>query len=120
LVRAGVREMKKIRKLPAVAAMTPGGPFILNEGHPMIPATVATKAKAAIEPTELARAALERMTAEGHVLFDAAVAAEAARLHRKVSTSAKFASAVKPGLEKQGFVAGRSKILAATKRLKIK
>jgi predicted GTPase len=67
---------------------------------------------------ELARDELARKTAGEHVLFDAAVAAEATRRHRKLSISTEFANDVKPGLKKQGIVAGRFKILAAVNRLK--
>jgi hypothetical protein len=50
------------------------------------------------------KAAKEAATQPG---FDAAVAAEAKRLNITVATSAKFASAVGPGLKKQGLEAGR-------------
>jgi hypothetical protein len=76
--------------------------------------------KAAREQAELARDALAIKTAEEHVLFDAAVAAEAKRLHRNVSSSTQFVDAVTPGLKERGIVAGRSKILEAVKRLKTK
>jgi hypothetical protein len=76
--------------------------------------------KAARERAELARDALAIRTADEHVLFDAAVAAEAKRLHRKVSNSREFVKDVTPGLKELGIIAGQTKILAAVKRLKIK
>jgi hypothetical protein len=76
--------------------------------------------KAACEQAELARDALAKKVADEHVSFDDAVAAEAKRLHRKLSISKEFARDVTRGLKKQGIIAGRSKTLAAVKRLKIK
>jgi hypothetical protein len=58
------------------------------------------------ERAKLARDALARKTAGEQVLFDAAVAAEATRLHRKLSISTEFAYDVTPGLEERGIVAG--------------
>jgi uncharacterized protein with von Willebrand factor type A (vWA) domain len=74
--------------------------------------------KAARDRAELARIENARKVAEAHVLFDAEVAAEAARLGRKLSVSAQFADDIMPGLEARGVVAGRDKIQAAVRRLK--
>jgi hypothetical protein len=92
-------------------AVPPVRPEIIKEGQDR------AVEKAIRERAKLARDEGARIVAEEHVLFDAAVAAEATRLHRKLSISAEFVAAVTPGLKEQGIVAGRAKILAAVKRL---
>ncbi len=52
-------------------------------------------------------------------VFDAAVAAEANELNKRPAVSSKFASAVRPGLEKQGFGAGRDKVLNSVRRINL-
>jgi hypothetical protein len=67
----------------------------------------------------LVRHELARKVAKAAPLFDAAVAAEAARLGLEPAISAQFAEAVAPGLKKRGIKkAGRERIQASVRRLK--
>jgi hypothetical protein len=67
---------------------------------------------------ELAREKGAEVVAKQQKIFDDAVAAEAISKNKTLAVSTKFVEIVSPGLKKQGFKAGREKVLNSVRRLK--
>lgn len=77
-----------------------------------------TRAGSSIIHAEKMRERKAVKDANRYAIFDAAVKAEAKKLNKQPAASSKFAAAVEPGLKKQGFSAGREKVLNSVRRIK--